>query len=193
MASLPAQFRRVIAHTLSADFRAATKIVSVDMADTVAGLEPKQVLVRNIWAGVNASDINYTAGRYVGMCRPRLWHRPLVVHAVGTATTRRVMWARPYVRSRKTNSPTMHVRGPLVRVLPVCAPWRTSGTCLVCRLPCTPGLRLWAKWSRSGPMSRTCLSALPLPSRVRATALHAAPCALCGTAAYVRDTVRGVA
>ena len=92
MASHPAQFRRVIAHTLSADFRAATKIVPVDMAETVAGLEPKQVLVRNMWAGINASDINYTAGRYVGRRQRHVPCRVLVVAAV-SAAARASMWA----------------------------------------------------------------------------------------------------
>lgn len=65
--SLPATFRRFVAHTLSSDFRAATSIETIAMKDAVAALEPKQVLVRNLWAGVNASDINFTAGR----CVPR--------------------------------------------------------------------------------------------------------------------------
>lgn len=60
--TLPKSFRQIVAHTLSADFRAATKIVTQDMPTSI---EPSQVLVRNVWAGINASDINFTAGRCV--------------------------------------------------------------------------------------------------------------------------------
>lgn len=50
-------------HTLSTDFRAATRIISERLPRQ---LPPGHVLVRRAYAGVNASDVNYTAGRYFG-------------------------------------------------------------------------------------------------------------------------------
>jgi NADPH:quinone reductase-like Zn-dependent oxidoreductase len=50
-------------HTLSTDFRAATRIASEQLRPQPP---PGHVLVRRAYAGVNASDLNYTAGRYFG-------------------------------------------------------------------------------------------------------------------------------
>lgn len=61
-APLPASFRRVVVHTLSANFAAATKIVSAPLPTPGAG----EVLIERRWTGVNASDINFTSGRYFG-------------------------------------------------------------------------------------------------------------------------------
>jgi hypothetical protein len=52
-------------HRLSTDFRAATRIVTEGLP-MAAGVPPGHVLVRRAYAGVNASDVNYTAGRYFG-------------------------------------------------------------------------------------------------------------------------------
>jgi prostaglandin reductase 3 len=54
-------FRRIVVHDLSVDFRAATSIISEDFPTT---LHPKAVLVKNKYVGINASDINFTAGTY---------------------------------------------------------------------------------------------------------------------------------
>ncbi len=50
-------------HTLSTDFRAATRIEREPLPPQ---LPPGHILVRRAYAGVNASDLNYTAGRYFG-------------------------------------------------------------------------------------------------------------------------------
>lgn len=55
-------FRRIVAHNFSVDFRAATSIVQ---AEFPAQLHPKSVLVKNRYVGINASDINFTAGTYL--------------------------------------------------------------------------------------------------------------------------------
>ena len=47
---------------LSSDFRAATRVVH----EPIPELKPGEVLVRRMFAGVNASDINFTSGRYFG-------------------------------------------------------------------------------------------------------------------------------
>ena len=59
---LPESFRKVVVHTLTSDFAAATRIV---IARTPV---PKrdEVLIERHWTGVNASDVNFTAGRYFG-------------------------------------------------------------------------------------------------------------------------------
>jgi len=53
-------FKKVSVVKLSADFREATKIVEVPLTPPSSG----QVLVKNLYAGVNATDVNISAGRY---------------------------------------------------------------------------------------------------------------------------------
>lgn len=53
-------YRKLVATTLSTDFRKAADIVEEGMPEP----GPKEVLVRNHYAGVNATDVNITAGRY---------------------------------------------------------------------------------------------------------------------------------
>lgn len=55
--------RAVVCQRLSTDFRSATAIVPVEINASV--LKPHQVLVQNLWVGINASDVNFTAGRYL--------------------------------------------------------------------------------------------------------------------------------
>jgi NADPH:quinone reductase-like Zn-dependent oxidoreductase len=55
-------FRKLVCHTLSSDFRRSTAVVKASV--DVAALKPKELLVRNCFAGINASDVNYTAGKY---------------------------------------------------------------------------------------------------------------------------------
>ena len=48
---------------LSDNFRKAVEIVSCDLpAEIPAGC----VVMKRLWAGVNASDVNFSAGRYFG-------------------------------------------------------------------------------------------------------------------------------
>lgn len=51
-----------VLHRLSSDFRAATRIVDEALGEP----QPGEVLVRRAYAGINASDVNFTAGRYFG-------------------------------------------------------------------------------------------------------------------------------
>lgn len=58
--------RRVVkVHQLSTDFRAATRIFSEPLP-APAQLPAKGVLIRRLYTGVNASDVNFSAGRYHG-------------------------------------------------------------------------------------------------------------------------------
>ncbi|GLU09294.1 hypothetical protein SLE2022_261600 [Rubroshorea leprosula] len=60
---LPQSFEKIVVHTLSHHFRNATQIVRVPLR---LPIEPNHVLVKIIYAGVNASDVNFSSGRYFG-------------------------------------------------------------------------------------------------------------------------------
>ncbi|KAJ3262345.1 Prostaglandin reductase 3 [Boothiomyces macroporosus] len=68
--NLPTTFQKIIVHTLSNDFDQATKIVTVDFKSFISQLRPNQVVVRYKYVGINASDINFTAGRYDPTIKP---------------------------------------------------------------------------------------------------------------------------
>ncbi|XP_065647834.1 prostaglandin reductase-3 isoform X2 [Hydra vulgaris] len=53
-------FRKVIATSLTTDFRKACEIITTNFKD----LKPNEVLVKSCYTGINATDINVTAGRY---------------------------------------------------------------------------------------------------------------------------------
>ncbi|CAG5133330.1 unnamed protein product [Candidula unifasciata] len=57
---IPSKMRTIIVKKLASNFREATEIVEVEIPKP----GPKEILVKNRYVGVNASDINYTAGRY---------------------------------------------------------------------------------------------------------------------------------
>ncbi|KAJ7553369.1 hypothetical protein O6H91_06G095600 [Diphasiastrum complanatum] len=58
---VPSTFRKVVVTTLSNNFRAATKIVTVQFKPPV---KDGHVLVKYLYVGVNASDVNFTSGSY---------------------------------------------------------------------------------------------------------------------------------
>ncbi|OMO63203.1 Alcohol dehydrogenase superfamily, zinc-type [Corchorus olitorius] len=60
-AQLPQSFEKVVVHTLNHHFRAATHIVRAPLKLPIAS---DQVLLKIIYAGVNASDVNFSSGRY---------------------------------------------------------------------------------------------------------------------------------
>ncbi|KAH9314270.1 hypothetical protein KI387_022897, partial [Taxus chinensis] len=55
-----------VVHKLDHNFRQAIKIERTLLKLPV---KPGHVLMKNIYAGVNASDVNYTSGRYFGNAR----------------------------------------------------------------------------------------------------------------------------
>jgi len=59
-------YRKLIATKLTTDFRDAAEIVEEEIPD----LKPHEVLIRNVYAGINATDVNITAGRYQPGARP---------------------------------------------------------------------------------------------------------------------------
>lgn len=60
---LPQSYAKVQVVQLSPKFREAVQTVSVQMPSVPGGLPAGQVLVRRLFVGINASDINYTSGR----------------------------------------------------------------------------------------------------------------------------------
>lgn len=54
-------FKKLQVFEPSIDFAAATRIVEVQLAPPGDG----QILVKNLYAGVNATDINISAARYL--------------------------------------------------------------------------------------------------------------------------------
>ena len=61
MAAVPNSFRRLMVTKVSQKFR---ECVAVQTVNTPA-LKDSEVLVRTRYLGINASDINFSAGRYV--------------------------------------------------------------------------------------------------------------------------------
>lgn len=61
--TIPEKFEKVVVYKLDHNFRQATKIERVQLKLPV---KPGHVLVKIIYAGVNASDVNYSSGRYFG-------------------------------------------------------------------------------------------------------------------------------
>ncbi|KAL0649315.1 hypothetical protein Bca4012_092006 [Brassica carinata] len=56
---LPQSFEKIIVHALSHNFRNATRIVRTPLQ---LPIRPHQVLLKIIYAGVNASDVNFSSG-----------------------------------------------------------------------------------------------------------------------------------
>ncbi|XP_054786825.1 uncharacterized protein LOC129293048 isoform X2 [Prosopis cineraria] len=58
---LPENFEKIVVHTLTHNFRNATSVVRTPLRLPV---KPHHVLVKLIYAGVNASDVNFSSGHY---------------------------------------------------------------------------------------------------------------------------------
>lgn len=58
---IPHSFEKVVVHMLSHNFRSATRIVRTELR---LPLKADHVLLKVIHAGVNASDVNFSSGRY---------------------------------------------------------------------------------------------------------------------------------
>eukprot|EP00249_Psilotum_nudum_P024807 c29298_g1_i10 orf=195-1640(+) len=60
---IPKEFKKLVVHTLNLNFRIATKLVSTTLE---LPIKEGHVLVKYIFAGINVSDINHSAGYYFG-------------------------------------------------------------------------------------------------------------------------------
>ncbi|KAI8915842.1 hypothetical protein EDD86DRAFT_243812 [Gorgonomyces haynaldii] len=63
-------YKKYVVHTLSNDFEKATVLKTCQLSDLVKQLKPHQVIVQAHYLGINASDINFTAGRYDPTVKP---------------------------------------------------------------------------------------------------------------------------
>ncbi|KAL0091384.1 hypothetical protein J3Q64DRAFT_1709284 [Phycomyces blakesleeanus] len=70
MSSQPTTFRKLEAFAIGNDFSKVTRMVSVEYESLLKNLRPHQVVVKNLYLGINASDINYTNGKYVANMKP---------------------------------------------------------------------------------------------------------------------------
>ncbi|XP_043714536.1 uncharacterized protein LOC122662897 [Telopea speciosissima] len=60
---IPQSYEKIVVHTLSHNFRSATNIVCTPLK---LPIKRHHVLLKIIYAGVNASDVNFSSGRYFG-------------------------------------------------------------------------------------------------------------------------------
>ncbi|KAG0747637.1 hypothetical protein G6F57_007566 [Rhizopus arrhizus] len=68
--STPISFRKLQAFDISNDFSKVTRVVTVDYQDLVHQLKKNQVIVKNLYVGINASDVNFTNGKYIADIKP---------------------------------------------------------------------------------------------------------------------------
>ncbi|KAK4520789.1 nuclear polyadenylated RNA-binding protein 3 [Mucor velutinosus] len=68
--SAPTTFRKLQAFEVGNDFNKVTKVVSVNYKDLIQNLKPNNVVVKNFYVGINASDINFTNGKYIPDIKP---------------------------------------------------------------------------------------------------------------------------
>lgn len=146
-------------HRLSTDFRAATRIVHRPLPPA---LPEGTVLLRRLYAGINASDVNFSAGRSAGAGAAALAKKAgysfkvLVVckkAAGGTCQGRlRTPWSACHdglsplcVYARVQSLSLNHARVPGSAGTLAAQRLRRSG----CRL--RPALRRWAWWRRQPP------------------------------------------
>lgn len=68
--SSPTTFRKLQAIEVGNDFSKVTRVVTVNYQDLVDNLKKNQVVVKNLYVGINASDINFTNGKYIPGIKP---------------------------------------------------------------------------------------------------------------------------
>lgn len=134
---LPLEFQKLVVHTLSNKFRMATKLVSIPLSP----VKPGHVLVKYVYAGVNASDVNYSAGRYFKSKEEALSKLPFdagfeavgTVVAIGEGVTREDLFVgRPVATltygcfAEFSEVPDGHVL-PVPAAIPEVVPMLTSG------------------------------------------------------------------
>lgn len=66
----PTTFRKLQAIEVGNDFSKVTRVVTVNYQDLIDNLKKNQVVVKNLYVGINASDINFTNGKYIPGIKP---------------------------------------------------------------------------------------------------------------------------
>ena len=91
LVQFPLTFRKLICAKLTPNFREAVKLQNICINES--DLSPGSVLIKNRYVGINASDINYTAGRYTPGVSPPF--------DVGMEAIGEVMWTGTKCKSLK--------------------------------------------------------------------------------------------
>ncbi|KAI9249717.1 hypothetical protein BDA99DRAFT_418371, partial [Phascolomyces articulosus] len=68
--STPTTFRKVQAIEIGNDFTKVTRVVEAKYSDLSNSLKANQVIVKNLYLGINASDVNYTNAKYIPGIKP---------------------------------------------------------------------------------------------------------------------------
>ncbi|CAO3649184.1 unnamed protein product [Mucor hiemalis] len=68
--STPSTFRKIQAIEVGNDFRKVTRVVQVNYNDFIQNLKPNNVVVKNFHVGINASNVNFTNGKYIPGIKP---------------------------------------------------------------------------------------------------------------------------
>ncbi|KAI8374027.1 orotate phosphoribosyltransferase [Choanephora cucurbitarum] len=68
--SKPTTFRKLQAFEVSNNFSKVTKLVTVNLNDMINNVKANSVIVKNHYVGINASDINFTNGKYIPGIKP---------------------------------------------------------------------------------------------------------------------------
>ncbi|KAI9488170.1 zinc-binding alcohol dehydrogenase domain-containing protein 2-like protein [Zychaea mexicana] len=70
MSAPPSTFRKIQAVEIGNNYRKVTQVVTVPYNSLTDDLKPNQVIVKNLYLGINASDVNYTNAKYVPGIKP---------------------------------------------------------------------------------------------------------------------------
>src|SRR4051812_9177668 len=100
MTELPATFKKLEVHKLSTDFRKATRTIECKLSKP----KPGMIVIKVFFAGVNASDINFSAGRYLKDAKPPF--------DVGAECVGRIVALAPDVKKFKVGDPVASVGWP---------------------------------------------------------------------------------
>ncbi|OBZ91692.1 Zinc-binding alcohol dehydrogenase domain-containing protein 2 [Choanephora cucurbitarum] len=63
-------FRKLQAFEVSNNFSKVTKLVTVNLNDMINNVKANSVIIKNHYVGINASDINFTNGKYIPGIKP---------------------------------------------------------------------------------------------------------------------------
>lgn len=67
-------YRKIQAKELGNNFRAVTEIVEVSLDDLLSKMQPDSIVTKNHYVAINASDVNFTNGKYTPDVKPYVTH-----------------------------------------------------------------------------------------------------------------------
>jgi hypothetical protein len=63
-------YRKIQAKELGNNFRAVTEIVEARLDDLLSKMQPDSIVTKNHYVAINASDVNFTNGKYTPDVKP---------------------------------------------------------------------------------------------------------------------------